>query len=172
VTDRIVRPLGLGATALRPPGHRSLPASSAHGYMELNGRVLDASTIDPSMAGAAGGYSLITSVHDLVRFLDALLAGRLFRRRETLQAMLDFKQAPDPESPGQVGYGLGLIKRVFPGGIETIDHYGGTVVYAAYVGRIVRPGVTFAAAVNGKVPAGRVVDASPLLFPVLRALRS
>ena len=132
--------------------------------------MLDLSNVDPSVAGAAGGYSLVTTVGDLVRFLDALLAGRLFRRRETLKAMLDFKPAPDRESPGQVGYGLGLIRRVFPGGVETIDHYGGTVVYAAYVGRLPRQKVTFAAAVNGKIRPGQMVDASPLLFPVLRAL--
>jgi D-alanyl-D-alanine carboxypeptidase len=142
----------------------------AHGYMKVNGKLLDASAVDPSMAGAAGGYSLVTTVRDLARFLDALLAGRLFKRRETLKAMLAFKPAPDPQSPGQVGYGLGLIRRVFPGGVETIDHYGGTVVYAAYVGRLPRQKVTFAAAVNGNVPAGQVVDASPLLFPVLKAL--
>ena len=170
VTDRIVRPLGLRATVLPAPGHRSPMGPYAHGYVELNGKLLDISRTDPSMAGAAGGYAIVTTVRDLVRFLDALLAGRLFRRRETLRAMLAFKRAPDPESPGQVGYGLGLIRRVFPGGVETIDHYGGTVVYAAYVGRLPRQGATFAAAVNGKVRAGQVVDASPLLFPVLQAL--
>src|SRR5438876_49547 len=135
-----------------------------------NGRVLDLSNVDPSVAGAAGGYGLVTTVRDLLRFLDALLAGRLFRRRETLQAMLAFKPAPDRASPGQVGYGLGLIRRVFPGGIETIDHYGGTVVYAAYVGRLTRRQVTFAAAVNGKVRPGQVADACRLLLPVLPAL--
>jgi hypothetical protein len=54
--------------------------------------------------------------------------------------------------------------------VETIDHYGGTVVYAAYVGRLPHQKVAFAAAVNGKVRAGQMVDASPLLFPVLQAL--
>jgi D-alanyl-D-alanine carboxypeptidase len=170
VTDRIVRPLRLRTTVLPAPGNRSPMGPYAHGYVELNGKLLDISRTDSSMAGAAGGYAIVTTVRDLVRFLDALLAGRLFRRRETLRAMLAFKRAPDPESPGQVGYGLGLIRRVFPGGVETIDHYGGTVVYAAYVGRLPRQGATFAAAVNGKVRAGQVVDASPLLFPVLQAL--
>ena len=42
-----------------------------------NGRVLDLSNVDPSVAGAAGGYGLVTTVRDLLRFLDALLAGRL-----------------------------------------------------------------------------------------------
>ena len=60
---------------------------------EVNGELLDVTTVDPSMAGAAGGNALVTSAHDLVRFLDGLLAGRLFRRPETLQAMLDFQPA-------------------------------------------------------------------------------
>jgi D-alanyl-D-alanine carboxypeptidase len=170
VTEGIIKRLALRATVLPPPGDRSELRPYAHGYVEVNGRVVDASSIDPSMAGAAGGFALVTTVRDLVRFLDALLAGRLFRRRETLQAMLTFKRAPDPESPGQVGYGLGLIRRVLPGGVGTIDHYGGSVVYAAYVGRLPRQKVTFAAAVNGKIRAGQVVDASPLLFPVVQAL--
>jgi D-alanyl-D-alanine carboxypeptidase len=170
VSDGILKPLGLRATVLRAPGDNALPWPHAHGYFEVNGKALDASNIDPSMAGAAGGFSFITNVHDLVRFLDGLLAGRLFRRRETLQTMLDFKRAPDPASPGQTGYGLGLIHRVFPGGIETIDHYGGSVVYGAYVGRLPLQNATFAAAANGKVSAGEEVDASPLLFAVMKAL--
>jgi hypothetical protein len=31
--------------------------------------------IDPSFVGAAGGYALATTVEDLSRFLDTLLAG-------------------------------------------------------------------------------------------------
>jgi D-alanyl-D-alanine carboxypeptidase len=94
--------------------------------MAVDGKVVDATNVDPSMAGAAGGHALVTTAGDLVRFFDALLAGRLFRRRETLQAMTTFAPARDPGEPGQVGYGLGLFERVFPGGVETIDHLGGT----------------------------------------------
>ena len=60
----------------------------------MNGKVFDVSSVDPSMAGAAGGHALITTGGDLVRFLDALLAGRLFRRPETLRQMLTFAPAP------------------------------------------------------------------------------
>jgi D-alanyl-D-alanine carboxypeptidase len=173
VTDRVIRPLGLRATVLPAPGNRSPMGPYAHGYLKLNGRVLDVSRVDPSMAGAAGGYALVTTVGDLVRFLDALLAGRLFRRRETLKAMLAFKPASgQPTSePGQVGYGLGLLRRVLPGGIETIDHLGTTSsYYSAYVGRLPRQKVTLAAALNGKTRAGQELDPSPLLIPVIQAL--
>jgi hypothetical protein len=49
--------------------------------------------LDPSFAGAAGGYALLTTVGDLARFLDALFAGRLFRRRATLREMLTIAPA-------------------------------------------------------------------------------
>jgi D-alanyl-D-alanine carboxypeptidase len=162
VTDRVISPLGLGATALPAPGNRSWAGPYAHGYMEVNGKVLDVSSVDPSMAGAAGGHALVTTTGDLVRFLDALLAGRFFRRPETLRQMLTF--APAPDVGGQVGYGLGLERRVAPGGIDLIGHLGGAGGYYAYVGRLPRQQVTFAAAMNSSA------DPSLLLFPVFRTL--
>jgi D-alanyl-D-alanine carboxypeptidase len=117
------------------------------------------------MAGAAGGNALVTSVFDLVRFLDALLAGRLFLRPETLRAMLDFQ--PASGEPGQVGYGLGLLQRALAGGVETIDHLGGAVGYTAYVARFTRQQLTMAVAFNA-MPG----DPSPLLLPVLEAVTS
>ena len=102
VTDRVIRPLGLGATVLPAAGNRSWMGPYAHGYLEVNGKVLDVSSVDPSMAGAAGGHALVTTGGDLVRFLDALLAGRLFRRPETLRQMLTFAPAPDVRRPGRL----------------------------------------------------------------------
>lgn len=162
VTDRVIRPLKLAATALPAPGDHSLGGPHAHGYGEVNGELLDVTTVDPSMAGAAGGNSLISSTGDLVGFLDALLAGRLFQRPETLEAMLDFQ--PAEGEPGQVGYGLGLLQRVLPGGIETIDHLGGAVGYRAYVARLPAQRMTMALAMNS------LADPSALILPVLDAL--
>ena len=159
----MIAPLGLAATALPAPGDRSLGGPHAHGYQEVNGELRDVTATDPSMAGAAGGNALVTSASDLVRFLDAVLAGRLFRRPETLRAMLDFQ--PAAGEPGQVGYGLGLLQRALPGGVETIDHLGGAVGYWAYVGRLPRQQATAAVAFNAKPD-----DPSPLLLPVLEAL--
>ena len=61
VTDRVIRPLGLGATVLPAAGNRSWMGPYAHGYLEVNGKVFDVSSVDPSMAGAAGGHALITT---------------------------------------------------------------------------------------------------------------
>ena len=165
VTDRVVTPLGLAASVLPTPGDRSLGGPHAHGYAAVNGKLLDITTVDPSMAGSAGGNSLVTNVGDLVRFLDGLLGGRLFQRPESLDAMLDFQPAagcPTCE-PGQVGYGLGLLRRVLPGGLETVDHLGGAVGFRAYVARLEGRQITLATAMNS------LADPSLLVVPVLNA---
>ena len=156
----MIRPLGLGATVLLAAGNRSCTGPYAHGYLEANGKVYDVSSVDPSMAGAAGGHALITTAGDLVHFFDALLADRFFRRPETLRHMLTFVPAPDVG--GQVGYGLGIERRVLPGGIGLIGHLGGAGGYYAYAGRMPRQQVTFAAAMNSSA-----IDRS---FWVFRAL--
>ncbi|MDX6657208.1 MAG: D-alanyl-D-alanine carboxypeptidase [Solirubrobacteraceae bacterium] len=160
VTRRVIRPLRLTRTALPAPGHRSIKGPLAHGYVELDGQAVDVN-VDPSFAGAAGGYSLATTVGDLARFLDALLAGRLFRHRATLKRMLTL--APAQGEGGLVGYGLGIERRALPGGAELIGHLGGAV-YRSYVGRL-RPGnVTIALALNAED------DPTPLLLPAVSAL--
>jgi D-alanyl-D-alanine carboxypeptidase len=162
VMDRVITPLGLAATALPEPGDSSLGGPHAHGYAAVNGDLVDLTETDPSMAGAAGGNGLISSVGDLVRFFDALLAGKVFQRPETLQEMLDFQ--PADEEPGQIGYGLGLFQRVFPNGVETVDHLGGAVGYIAYVARLTAQEVTIAVAINS------LVDPTTFIVPVIEAL--
>ena len=158
----MISPLGLTRTYLLAPGHRSIMGAHAHGYGELDGRRIDLTNVDPSMAGAAGGSALVATVQDLARFLNALLKGRLFRHRDTLRQMLAF--APAPDVGGQVGYGLGIERRVLPGGVEAIGHLAGTASCAAYVGRVRPPNVTIALALNWNY------DPTPLLIPALEAL--
>jgi D-alanyl-D-alanine carboxypeptidase len=162
VSRRVIGPLGLTGTYLPASGHRSIVSAHAHGYGELDGRRIDVTGVDPSMAGAAGGSALVTTVHDLARFLNSLLKGRLFRHRETLRQMLAF--APAPDQGGQVGYGLGIEQRVLPGGVEAIGHLGGTAGYTAYLARLRPQGTTIALALNWND------DPTPLLIPALEAL--
>lgn len=162
VSQRVICPLGLRGTSLPAPGHRSLPNPHAHGYGELDGRRIDLTEVDPSMAGAAGGSALVTTVQDLARFLDELLKGRLFRHRETLRQMLAFLPAPD--EGGQVGYGLGIERRLLPGGIEAIGHLGSTAGYRSYVARVRPPNVTVALALNWED------DPTPVLIPAVKVL--
>jgi len=160
VTRRVIRPLRLTRTALPAPGQRSIKGPLAHGYVEIDGKLVDVN-LDPSFAGAAGGYALATTVGDLARFLNALFAGRLFRHRATLQQMLTI--APAEGEGGLVGYGLGIEQRALPGGPTLIGHLGGAV-YRSYVGRLHPTGATIALAMNAED------DPTPLLLPAVNAL--
>ena len=160
VTRRVIRPLRLTRTELPAPGDRSIKGRHAHGYVELDGRLIDVN-LDPSFAGAAGGAALVTTVQDLARFLDALFAGRLFGHRATLEQMLTL--APAQGEGGLVGYGLGIEQRALPGGAELIGHLGGAV-YRSYVGRLHPTDATIAFALNVED------DPTPLLLPAVEAL--
>ena len=94
--------------------------------------------------------------------MDELLKGRLFRCRETLRQMLAFLPAPD--AGGQVGYGLGIERRLLPGGVEAIGHLGSTAGYRSYVARVRPPNVTVALALNWED------DPTPVLIPAVKVL--
>jgi D-alanyl-D-alanine carboxypeptidase len=162
VARRIIRPLRLTHTDLPAPGHRSIEGAHAHGYAQLDGMTIDVTGIDPSMAGAAGGSALVTTVQDLARFLDVLFTGRLFRHRATLRSMLDL--APAHAEGGLVGYGLGIERRALPGGVELVGHLGGTGGYRSFVGRVRPIGVTMTFALNVQD------DPTPLVIPAVQAL--
>jgi D-alanyl-D-alanine carboxypeptidase len=161
ITRRVVRPLRLAHTSLPAPGDLSIKGAHAHGYLVLDGRMVDLTRLDPSIAGAAGGSGLVTTVSDLARFWDALLKGRLFRHRSTLKKMLTFGP-----TPGEVtaGYGLGVEQYALPGGIKLTGHLGGAGTYRTFVGRQRPQGVTIAFALNFQD------DPTPLIFPVVKAL--
>jgi D-alanyl-D-alanine carboxypeptidase len=162
VTRGVIRPLRLSSTGLPAPRDRSIKGQHAHGYLEFDGKTIDITRVDPSFAGAAGACALVTNVHDLARFLDALLRGRLFRRRATLRSMLD--AVPAQGEGGLVGYGLGLEQYAVPGGIELVGHLGGTAGYRSFVGRVRPLGVTMAFVLNAQD------DPTPLIIPALEAL--
>jgi D-alanyl-D-alanine carboxypeptidase len=122
---RIIKPLRLNDTLLPEPGDLSLPDNCAHGYADISGNLFDFSRIDPSMAGAAGGHALVSTTRDLVRFLDAALAGELFREARTLGKMLTYVDMPQSSSPA-VSYGLGIMRYELSDGIEMLGHAGTT----------------------------------------------
>ena len=158
----MIEPLHLENTLLPEPGDVSIPGNHAHGYAAVSGAVVDITAVDPSMAGAAGGDALVTTVSDLARFLDAVLSGELFQNAGTLDDMLAFIDAPD--QGGQVGYGLGMQKYVLPDGTELIGHLGMTAGYAAFVGHLPAQDITIAAAMNWQD------DPTPVLLPALEIL--
>ena len=76
VARGVIRPLNLSGTSLPAPRHRAIRGPHAHGYAQRDGRRIDITGVDPSMAGAAGGSALVSTAEDLARFVHALLGGR------------------------------------------------------------------------------------------------
>ena len=168
VRERVIEPLHLENTLLPQPGDPSIPGNHARGYMDMNGEVVDVTAVDPSMAGAAGGSALVTTTADLARFLGAVLAGGLFRNAGTLKEMLTFADVPDEggePGSGGVGYGLGIMKCVLPGGIEMLGHEGGTAGYSAFVFYLPAQAITVAGAMNHMASTR-----NQILFPALEIL--
>jgi D-alanyl-D-alanine carboxypeptidase len=162
VRERVIGRLDLENTSLPEPGDVSLRDNAAHGYELVDGELRDFSDVDPSMAGAAGGHALLTTTEDLAHFMDALLAGELFERPETLDEMLSFVPATDV--PGKVGYGLGIERYELPGGVEMIGHLGSTAGYRAFAGQLPAQQIDVAMVITNQD------DPTPVLMPALELM--
>jgi D-alanyl-D-alanine carboxypeptidase len=162
VRERVIQRLHLAHTSLPEPGTMPTGRGIAHGYQLVNGRRVDFTDVDSSMAGAAGGHALLTTTTDLSRFLRALLAGRLLQRQETLAEMRTFVLTPNDH--GRVGYGLGLERYVLPGGVELVGHMGDTGGYRAFMFHLPAQDIDIAMAIN------RPGDPMPVLTPALKLL--
>lgn len=55
-----------------------------------------------------GGGGVVSTAADLNTFLQALVAGKLFKQSDSLQQMLDFQPVRTVDGVMQVGYGLGI----------------------------------------------------------------
>jgi D-alanyl-D-alanine carboxypeptidase len=162
VRERVIERLGLEHTSLPAPGRTVGGSGIAHAYEPVDGALRDFTDVDSSMSGAAGGHALLTTTADLTRFVDGLFAGRLFERRGTLRQMTRFVPASDPD--GLTGYGLGLERYRFPGGVEVIGHLGTTAGYRVLAGRLPAQRATLAMAIT--TPD----DPTPVLAPALELL--
>ncbi len=103
----IFEPLGMAATRLDSSAE---PRQAARA-----GEVADFWIGDTPFPGSGmdiswdwGGGGVVSTAADLSTFLQALVAGRLFRNPATLQQMLDFQPVRTSEGEMQVGYGLGI----------------------------------------------------------------
>ncbi|GAA1588387.1 MULTISPECIES: serine hydrolase domain-containing protein [Kribbella] len=123
VRRRILDPLRLTRTSV--PGDRpGLPVPHARGYAEVDGRLVDATLMNPSLDGAAG--EMIATTGDLNRFFDALLGGRLLTAR-TLGEMRGYVSATP-----LFDYGLGLQRFHLPCGKAVEGHSGELLGYTTY----------------------------------------
>ncbi len=163
IRKRILAPLQLDMTLLPEPGDTSISGNYAHGYMNLDGQVMDVTAFDPSMAGASGGSALVTSVKDLARFLKAIVTGELLQSRALSSEMQQFVDAPD--IGGAVGYGLGLQLFEWPGGVKAIGHGGGTAGYRSLAVYLPEHGITIVTMQNDMES-----DLGQIIFPILKLL--
>jgi D-alanyl-D-alanine carboxypeptidase len=123
--------------------------------------------IDPSMAGAAGGHAMVTTVEDLARFMEAVLGGQMFEKAETLRAMTTMVEG-EHESGLPYAYGLGLESLELPNGTKILGHAGGTGGYATMVYRIVGHGSILATSVN---TGDQFLNALKVFMPATDAVR-
>ncbi|MBP0448598.1 beta-lactamase family protein [Kitasatospora sp. RG8] len=116
VERRIIRPLGLRDTSM-PTTSPLLTGPHAHQYLVLASGPVDATLMNPSLAGAAGAG--ISTAADLARFQSALLGGGLLRPAE----LAEMKRTVDTHFG--VAYGLGLMRFDVVGCGELWGHLGG-----------------------------------------------
>jgi D-alanyl-D-alanine carboxypeptidase len=166
VRARVLDRLGLLSTRLPEPGDPSVPGAYAHGYQDVGGTPIDLSAVDPSMAGASGGNAMITTVQDLARFLEGLLAGELFARPGTLEAMTAMREASDG-SGLPYRYGLGLESYTFEDGTTVVGHSGGAAGYAVMMFHVPDRHATLVTAVN---ESSLFTNALQVFIPSLRVI--
>ncbi|MGW5355791.1 serine hydrolase domain-containing protein [Streptomyces sp. NPDC004031] len=118
IRRRVITPLGLTATSV-PDDDPAIPGPHPRGYVRPgpDAPLLDATALNPSVAGASG--AMISSADDLDRFLAALLGGRLLRPAQ-LAEMTAVRATGDTGRE----YGLGLERRTLPCGGTYWGHGG------------------------------------------------
>ncbi|MFF4952669.1 serine hydrolase domain-containing protein [Streptomyces chattanoogensis] len=113
IRRRIIAPAGLGNTSF-PGTDPALPQPHGRAYSRFGRRLVDSTSLDPSLAGAAG--EMITTLGDLNRFFSALLSGRLLAPRQMAELRSE---------KGTGGtYGLGLYATELPCGVTVWGHDG------------------------------------------------
>jgi D-alanyl-D-alanine carboxypeptidase len=119
VTTRVLDRLALRQTIV-PAGEVRLPEPHAHGYMPVDGQLVDMAELNASQAWAAG--EIVSTAGDLNRFYAGLLAGSLLGPAE-LQEMLT------TVDNGGHGYGLGIGRHRLADGTVVWGHNGGIFGY-------------------------------------------
>ncbi|MFD7657111.1 serine hydrolase domain-containing protein [Actinosynnema sp. NPDC059797] len=152
VEQRVLRPLGLRDTSV--PGTRvEVPGPHAHGYVRVNGQVVDITELNPSVAWAAG--EMISTTADLERFIDALLDGRLLRPAQQRELLTTVE-----------GYGLGIESTELPCGVTTWGHGGGIPGYSSVLMSTPDTRTRLAGSVTSAPDPGPVNGAEELLNEV------
>ncbi len=133
IEERIILPLSLKNTSLQPK-EEILPKMIKGYYTDWD---LTHFTYYFNRQNPAGG--ILTNVDDLLIFGNAVFSGKLFKKPETLEKMLDF----------QKGYGLGVMQ--FEKNRKTgrvIGHSGFDPGYTCYLAYVEKPQLTVVTVVN------------------------
>lgn len=125
--ERVLEPAGMTDSAYGDGA--TVFERAATGYVRSGSGLHHADYIDTSIPYAAG--MLLSTVQDLRTWSDALMAGRVFQRPETLALMT----APHVEMPGTGGmhYGYGVVTgaiRVGERAVPVVEHDGGIPGFA------------------------------------------
>ena len=123
--NRLLRPLGLADTYLPERGDVRLRGPHSHGYVRVQGRLVDV-TSQSAYAWAEGG--LVSSTRDLDRFLRLLMAGRVVPQ-PWLDLMLTVPDVPYEGTSGGCAQGPDAGHACFTTGLQRTALPGGPVVY-------------------------------------------
>lgn len=124
---RIIDPLGLHSTYFETP---ETPPKYVTGYQLMeDGELLNLSGSNTSYAWAAGG--VISNIHDLGRYADALFSGELLQPESYTEMFTFF--IPDSNIEGKY-WGLGLVQRDVPVG----QVYASTGEAGGYEAKLIR----------------------------------
>jgi D-alanyl-D-alanine carboxypeptidase len=121
--DRILNPLDLRQT-LVPGDDVILPEPHAHGYLSVDGELVDMTELNASQAWSAGG--IVSTATDLNRFYAALLTGELLSPSQ-LQALQTTVPTDDAFHTG----GLGISRLSLPN-LVLWGHSGGIFGYRTW----------------------------------------
>ncbi|GAB2678847.1 serine hydrolase domain-containing protein [Kribbella swartbergensis] len=121
IERRLIRPLGLHGTEM-PGTSPQIRGPHPHGYLPSEQGLLDFTEMNPSIFGAGG--ELISTTHDLNRFLTALLTGDLL----SPHLLAEMKK---PAVEGR-NYGLGLAWRDTTCGRRLYGNDGDSITYQSW----------------------------------------
>ena len=121
VRSRVLEPLGLRQTIV-PGDDVELPEPHAHGYLSVDGELVDMAKLNASQAWSAG--EIVSTAADLNQFYAGLLGGKLLAPAQ-LEEMLTVV----PNGEGGRGYGLGIGRRYLDDGTVLWGHNGGIFGY-------------------------------------------
>ena len=141
--QRIFMPLGLTGSWMH--GRQSPPGDLADRECDVWMNGVSLQGVGANLSFDFGGGGQVMTAEDQIRFLNALLTGRLFDRPGTLAALTDWTTPPGLQAP-RTAIGLGVQRWAIPDGSAQMTGHAGA--WGAQLWRDPRTGATLAGTVN------------------------